>query len=295
MVYVLLSAIASALFASGYKGANLLETRRPAVNACMLLGAAALAAIFSVRDGGLRLSPPVIAWGAIAGGFVFLTTTAFFQVMRHGRLAIQWTVLNMSLAIPTLASVVVWGETPTPRLLVGMALAVLALVSMGIDKRRGVHAESGSTASADQDLPLPALLKWIGLVAAAFVTTGMVQVCNKAFVHEAGGGSHWAYIFVAQGVGGVLAAGYLGLRREWPRTKEILLGSAMAFGIVTATIFILKALEGLPGTVVFPLRTVLVTVFTAVLSVGLWRERLRWPGFLGIAIAIAAVYCLGAG
>ena len=294
MIQILLSAIASALFASGYKGATLLNARRPAVNVVMLLGAAVLAAAFSAQEGGLRLSRPVVAWGVIAGGFAFLTTTAFFQVMRRGRLAIQWTVLNMSLAIPTLASVVVWGETPTPLLLLGMALALLALAFMGIDKRRGARGH-GVGPAADPDLPLPALLRWIGLVAFAFVTTGMVQVCNKAFVAETGGGSHWAYISVAQGVGGILAAGYLGLRREWPRLKEILLGSAMAFGIVAATIFLLKALESLPGTVVFPLRTAMVTILTAALSVGLWRERLRWPGVAGIALAVAAVYCLGTG
>jgi drug/metabolite transporter (DMT)-like permease len=260
----------------------------------MLLGAACLAAIFSVQEGGLHLTRPAVGWGVISGGFIFLTTTAFFQVMRHGRLAIQWTVLNMSLAIPTLASIVIWGEEPTPLLLLGMGLVVLALVFMGIDKRQSPRRDDVAPTAATELSP-PALLKWIGLVAFSFVTTGMVQVCNKAFVHETDGGSLWTYVFVGQMVGGILAAGYVGLRREWPRRTEMLLGSAMALGIVAAAIFMLKALEQLPGTVVFPLRTSLVTLLTAALSVGLWKERLHWPGVVGIAVAVAAVYCLGAG
>ena len=94
---------------------------------------------------------------------------------------------------------------------------------------------------------------------------------------------------------GVLASVHLGVRRDAPSRNDILVGFAMALGIIAAVGFLLKALAVLPGTVVFPLRTALVTVVATTLSLVVWGERLQWPGIAGVALAVAAVYCLGAG
>jgi multidrug transporter EmrE-like cation transporter len=100
---------------------------------------------------------------------------------------------------------------------------------------------------------------------------------------------------VCYATAGILAVGYLLAWRHRPRSVEWRLGGAMALGITLATILVLFALETLPGIIVFPARIVFVIVFTAGLSVLLWKESLQAPGVLGLITAAAAISCFGLG
>lgn len=294
MIYVILSGLASALFGSGYKLATVVRAQRVGVNACMLAIAAALSAVMAVTYEGARLPTATLVIGLCAGVCMFLTTTAFFQVMRYGRLAIQWTVLNMAVAIPTGVSIVVWDERPTLLLALGMVLTVAALILMGVD--RGQNLQQDTTASSfDPATGWTPRLKWLGLVAFAFVTTGLVQVCNKALVQYGVGEFKFTYTAVSFGSAGVLAAFYLLAHRVWPHRVDVWLGGGMAIGVTLATILMLYALETLPGIIVFPARIVFVIVFTTGISVLGWRERLHWQGALGLVTAAAAISCFGIG
>jgi multidrug transporter EmrE-like cation transporter len=294
MYLVLFSGLASALFGSGYKIATIIKARRAAVNASMMLCTAALAAVLARPEGGIHLDHPVAAFGATAGLCLFLTTTAFFQVMRYGRLAIQWTVINMAIALPTAVSIVFWGDRPTPLVMTGMVLTALALVLMGVDKGANVLQDDGggrfnpARGAGDR-------ARWFGLVVFSFFTTGLVQVCNKAAVHYHGAGSKMTYVFACHAVAGVLATGMLVFRRVVPRRRDVALGAFMALGLLAGMGFLLVALHRTPGIVVYPLRTVYAIVFTTVLSLTLWRERVHAPGVVGILVAVAAIYCLSRG
>ncbi len=294
MMFVVLSALASALFGSGYKLATMLNVSRPAVNVCMLLTGTLLTGTLTLSYEGLAFPRPAVIIGMLAGVALFLTTTAFFQVMRYGRLAIQWTVLNMSVAIPTGVSIVVWDERPTLLLALGMVLTVIALILMGIDRGKNVHTDPAAS-RFDPAQGWGPRLRWLGLVAFAFATTGLVQVCNKALIQAGAGDYKFTYTFLCYATAGLLAVGYLLAYRGQPRAVEWRLGAAMALGITLATILLLFALETLPGIVVFPARIVFVIVFTAGLSVLLWKESLQAPGVLGLITAAAAISCFGLG
>ena len=103
------------------------------------------------------------------------------------------------------------------------------------------------------------------------------------------------YVFVCHAVAGVLAVGLLAFRRVVPKRRDVTLGAFMSLGLVAALVFLLIALERTPGIIVYPLRTVYVIVFTTVLSLTLWRERVHASGVLGIFVAAAAIYCLSRG
>lgn len=294
MMYIVLSALASALFGSGYKVATILRAQRVGVNVCMLAVATVLSAVIALLYERAALTGTTVGIGASAGVCLFLTTTAFFQVMRYGRLAIQWTVLNMAVAIPTGVSIVVWNEQPTVLLGAGMVLTVIALVLMGIDRGQNLHQDTAES-SFNPALGRRANLKWLGLVAFAFMTTGLVQVCNKALIQYGAADAKFAYTGICFGVAGVLATVYMLSHGVRPRWVDAALGSGMGLGVTLATIFMLYALEVLPGIVVFPARIVFVIVFTTGLSVLFWHERVHWQGALGLVMAAVAISCFGVG
>ena len=69
--------------------------------------------------------------GSIAGMFGYIATVTFFLHMRRGQLTSSWTVINLSVGFPVIASMVIWREHPTPRQITGLLLMFTALLLFG--------------------------------------------------------------------------------------------------------------------------------------------------------------------
>jgi len=292
---VAVSAVAVTLFGCGYKVATIIKAQRSVVNAVMMVVSAGLAGIVVVARGELELISPASAFGCAAGISLYIATATFFQVMRYGRLSIQWTVISMSVAVPVVVAVVLWGERPTGLIVAGLTLAAIAMVLMGIDKGTTAHRDESSDHGYNPMKGAKQRSKWIILISIAFITTGLSQVCTKALIQYGLADCKSAYVFVCFAVAAMPAVAFLILCRVRPRLGDVVLGSFMAVCNILATWFLLCGLETMPAVVMFPLRSVVVIVLTTGLSVAVWRESIRWAGLLGICTAGAAICCLSYG
>lgn len=294
MFYLFLSAACVVAVGSGYKVATTMRLRRPVVGSIMLLAGGLILGVVGLWRGNLHFSMRQLALAVAAGVSLYLCTAAFFQVMRYGRLAIQWTVINMAVAVPTLFSITVWGERPTGLIWAGFVAAAAAMVFMGIDKGKTRHRDS-SHGGVDPRLGAMARLKWSLLIAVAFLGTGFVQVFHKAMVEDGVSAQFFGYLWVCMMSGGVLGALYLAYRRCRPSAREVGLGLYMAVSMTLAMGALLVALAALPAIVVLPLRSACAIVLTTLLSIVVWGERVQWPGMVGLGLAIVAICCLQAG
>jgi len=291
MHYIFLSACFGALFASGYKMTTIFRARRTAVNVCMLLVAGGVSGLVCIARHEFPASRAVLVLGGAGGVCLYMATASFFQVMRFGRLAIQWTVICMAVAIPAVASIIFWGERPTAVIVLGFGLAALAVVFMGIDKGKTAHTDDTGQ-RYNPLLGTGARLRWGLLIALAFVGTGLTQVCNKAVVQYVGPESMFPYLFLLHSVAGLLAVVQTARSRVRPSRVDVGLGVFMGGMSVAVTWSLLLGLSEVPAIVFYPLRSIHTILLTMAISLVVWKEKIRRPGLMGLAFAIAAIWCL---
>jgi drug/metabolite transporter (DMT)-like permease len=102
--------------------------------ASLLLGLAA-----SIRYSPLSLlAVPgrVLAIGAICGMCAGLAILNFQHAVRFGKFSTSWLLINLSMAVPTALSILIYREQVTPKRALSMTLTVAALVLLWIDRRQ---------------------------------------------------------------------------------------------------------------------------------------------------------------
>ncbi|NPV09336.1 MAG: DMT family transporter [Anaerolineae bacterium] len=252
--------------------------------------------------------PPVWVLGGVAGaafvsGF-FLNHRAVQQV----GLSVAQPIASLAVALPILASVVLWNERPTPAQVAAVLVVCPALVLLG-SANPGSQPPPAASQSRLQpgdrtgpgpagDTPLPGAVgggrrTW-GTLVALFLVQGAVMLAPKALEELGYGGYRWGYL----GVLFTVAAAGAGLR--WSRTREELtprlawLGVVFGTANVAATVLLLAALGSLPGIVVYPATSVGSMVLAGVVGITVWSERPGRRALAGMALAVPSVFLLSA-
>ncbi|MBI4634386.1 MAG: hypothetical protein HY742_10900 [Deltaproteobacteria bacterium] len=221
---------------------------------------------------------PVVSWGeaflgvvagaALGSAFYFLNSA-----IKLAGVGVAQSVGRLSVAIPVLASIVIWDEQPGLARGIGFALALVA-IPMLTQGRGMVGLERN---------------KWKPLVLfGSFVTIGIVGVAMKSFSRTlaAGEPAFLTLMFFTAAIGAqtvVLAKpGRL-------RVSDMLLGGALGLTNVISNYGIIHALATLPGTVVFPTVSAGAIVLTSVCAAIIWKERYTGTAILGMVIASIAL------
>ncbi|TVR63554.1 MAG: hypothetical protein EA422_09055 [Gemmatimonadales bacterium] len=257
-------------------------------------GAAVLAGLallpLDPPDGGLTPSPALLALGAGVGllfvaGFVLLG-----RAIREAGLSLATATMRLSVAIPFLASWLIWGEVPTPGQGAGLVLAGLAFLLISSPP----PAESPSPPPESPTRPLLASI----LLGLLFVVGGVVDTSFKLF--EEGFAEEnsralfllmvFAFAFVA---GGTLLLRDIRRGRPGPGGRDV--GWGVVLGLVNygSAAFMLAALREVPGTVAFPVNNVAVVLLALLLGMGFWREPTSRLQRGGLALAVVALLLFG--
>ena len=130
-VFLMLSVAFYTLFASSYKIAVRRNCNLQVVNVWIYVGSLATMAVYVLLKRQIVFNEAAFLMGIVSGVMVYFATLSFFYHMTRGQLSTSWTVISLSIAFPVLASILAWGEHPSPRQTVGMVLIVIALVLFG--------------------------------------------------------------------------------------------------------------------------------------------------------------------
>ena len=135
-VYAILALVAFAVLGVSYKLSDMLRCDKSQANFFLFLfgGGFMLAWVLIGR-------PPPITWNSIGFGIslglaIFMSVVLFRRAMALGRLSISWTIINLALIAPVIASITVWHETPGLRHYLGFGLTLAAIILLGIDMGR---------------------------------------------------------------------------------------------------------------------------------------------------------------
>ncbi|MCC7500069.1 MAG: hypothetical protein IT160_20985 [Bryobacterales bacterium] len=138
--FLILATVAFGTLGILHKVADFRQCRAQAVNLFVFLGAAvAMGGAVAVTSGSAmaaRVSPAAIGMALLCGLLASLATLNFQHGIRHGRISTSWLVINLSTALPTVLSIVMYKELVSVRRACGLLLAVAALVILWLDRRR---------------------------------------------------------------------------------------------------------------------------------------------------------------
>ena len=266
---------------------------------------------------GLVFSPTLIGLGVGTGALLIAGFFVLSVATDVAGMSLAIGVMRVSVVIPFLVSWLVWNETPTLGQGIGLVLASgaffmiarkeseLAPVPAGVGAEVGAEPDSPSSALPDPSAVTDAVStaveetdpKVFGVLALTFLSGGAVDVTMKTFEEVYGAdSSRVLFLLLAFGIAfliGLVVVLWRGLRKEiWPDRRTILWGVILGVINYGSLEFILRAIEQLPGTVVFPLNNIAIVVLAAVLGVYVWDERLSTTNRVGLGLAVVALVLL---
>ena len=120
--------------------------------AALLVGAGYSVFIY-IQPTGPSIPPVVVLVAAVCGAFASVAILCFQAGLRHGEIATSWLIINLSTALPTALSIVIYKEEVGVRRGISLILASLALVMLWQDwkKQRMVRTTSVPRGSPKYD------------------------------------------------------------------------------------------------------------------------------------------------
>lgn len=127
------------LFSYGVLGIchKLAERRgcRPQPLAAVLMFSAFLGMnVFVLLGTGYAIPSKALSTALVCGSIALCALWAFQEGLKHGKIATSWLIINLSAAIPTVASILVYNEPVSLKKLGILGLIVVAIILVWLDR-----------------------------------------------------------------------------------------------------------------------------------------------------------------
>jgi drug/metabolite transporter (DMT)-like permease len=234
----------------------------------------------------LRL--PFLDWqllglGVIGAVAYVITLAAYLIASREKNIAANWTIVNLSVVVPILLSIVWFGDRFSLTKSIGIILTVLSIVLIG-------------RASSHTPTPRKTSKRWFMCIALAFLLNGVLVILFR-FVPEREGALFTAYFY---GISFLFVAPYkLLVDRQWKPAKGLIsVSSAGALAHWMGIMLTIAALAHIgrvskeTGVIVYPITNGLVIPVGVVLGVMILKQRVDRRTAVGVALGALALVCL---
>lgn len=246
----------------------------PVVVSANYLVLSLLLACYCLSRGDLSIDGRTALVGLITGTIFIASMLTMTRALALVKASAVLTAFRMAIVVPTVASALLWGEAITAWQMVGIALAIVALVCMTRGASDLLHLGSG---------------KSLGLVLSVFCLQGTSMSCLRWVQYAGLGGDQAKFLMVTGVVAGLWGALFLLANRRRPKRGELAAGTGIGVYNLVALSVILTTLSQVPGTVFFPLMGCIVVVLDNLAARFLWQEALPRTTLAGIGIAIVAM------
>ena len=119
-----------------HKVADFQKCRPSAINAYLFFWACLFITIYTLFLGSSLKTPREVTGVAIFCGLCASVAILSFQIgVRHGNISTSWLVINLSTAVPTVLSIVIYREEVGLRRAVALIAIVLSLIFLWKDKQ----------------------------------------------------------------------------------------------------------------------------------------------------------------
>jgi drug/metabolite transporter (DMT)-like permease len=278
MIYLILAVICSSSLALILKAGNVKKSNTAVLINANYLTASILSLVFIFYEGAFRLSLTAFLF-ALFLGYVFAATFFIYsKAVGLAGTALATVSARLSVLIPVLFSIILYGESPTVKMLFGFIVALLTLYLFYLSLKN----HNGKTNSSGSYVTLLLLLLGIG-----FVDFSM-KIFERNFPAEEKGSFVFTIFFTAF----IYTLAHIVVKKIKFEKSTYKLGLLLGLPNVLAIHFVLAALSELPAIIVFPIQNIGVIVFTAVMAYIIWKERLNKFGIAAIITGIISILLL---
>jgi len=274
MLFLVLAVLSSVTVAASIKVSENAGRNRISVALINYCIAAVVMFILWLLHGAVSVSGITVVCGVYAGiTWVVALVLMMYAIQRIG-IAISSAVVRMAVLLPTILSIVIWFEIPSTLQICGIALAAISILLLSLKVVR--H---------ENKFHLPDVIMVLGV----WVTSGAAQLASKLYAELCPAREKDGYLVILFIV--AFGVAWIWLRITGRTVEKKDLGYGVAVGVPNALsgLFLVSALQVLPGILVYPATAAAGVLLTVILGIALWREKLGIKGALGIAAAIIAL------
>lgn len=276
MIYLLLALLCSATITVCMRLSEKYRQNPISMLAVNYLVCSLLAVAFSgqwtlfPKDAGL---PTTLLLGGICG-VLFLSSFMLLQwnVSRNG-VALPATFMKLGVLVPTLLSALVFGEELTLLRILGVIVAVAAILLMQ-DK---AQKEAGGS--------------MLGLIA-LLLSGGLSDFMSKLYEELGAPNLKDQFLLYTFLVALILSVVLCLIRKETLRWQDVLFGVLLSVPNYLSTRFLLLSLNHLPAVVVFPSFSAGTIVLATLAGILLFKEKLTTRKGLALVVILAALVLL---
>ena len=222
----------------------------------------------------LSFTGPVLLVGGATGFSFIISMLVMTHALERAQVGIVLTSFRLSILVPIVYGIFVWGETAAALQYLGIALALLSLVLM---TRRPAAAQAPG---ADNSL-------W--LILAIFGLQGISHCCLR-WVHYADLDPLRMHVLCITALtAGLLGALFVAFHRQWPTTRELTMGMGIGLFNLVALGASLTALSHFQGTLFFPINGSAVVILDNLCAQYIWREAFSRTGLVGVALGVVSI------
>jgi drug/metabolite transporter (DMT)-like permease len=233
---------------------------------------------------------PSVAFGMLQGVQYGVTIVGIYFLLTRLGVGVTFTLIRLSVIVPTLVSVAVFGERASAAALAGVGLMLLSIPLVTVRRERRAPAVA------------TAWWVWPGLLA-LLLFTGAGLTAAKAFDELSTPDHRPAFLLATFATAVAVALVTFALRRRlqpsvlplrelWSGRRRALVapltnGLVMGAANLAQLAFFVLALRVVPGTVAFPIHTSVAVLLTTAAGALFWRERHGVVALAGVAMALA--------
>lgn len=232
----------------------------------------------SLNDERIRPEIIYVDWfmAAIGLGILFIT---IFNVMaltaQKNGLSVASVASKMSVIIPVLFGIIIYGESAGLQKIIGIVLALTAVFLASIKPKSDVVLT--------KSIYLPILL---------FLGSGIIDTSINHFAPNGNKALFLAVIFGISGIIGLLILSYKSLvLKHYFTTKSIPFGIVLGIINYASIHYILKALrvDGFESSSVFTINNVAIVAVSTLVGLFLFKERISEKNWFGILLALISI------
>ena len=278
MLFLLLATLASAGNALTMKFAGSRSNNAWALLLFNYLTATALSALSAMR---LGLVPPGVAphaWAlGLVTGVLFVATFALLQLnVRLNGATVSSSLTRLGAVIPLALSIVLFGESPTPSGLLGIAAAVAATTLLAVPQKEMRVADASSASTRRLLVPM-------------VVTGGLADTMPKIFEAVSNPAHEEAFILATFATACAICFVMLLRVHERPARVDVTCGTMLGFFNFFSTDLMLRALLDLPAYVVYTGFSMGVVLVVYAANVLVMHEALTRRDHLALTFVILAL------
>ncbi len=282
LLAIIISGFAGGIFSFGYKAIVQLKQRTGPFIFLYGLTYTIFAAVGILLIGGVSADPIVWLFGVSHGVIMCMAILFYIRIIGKIRLSISWTIIQFSIFIPLVTSLLFFEKHLSPLSVGGTVLMLVAIIIFSFGKKEHSSKPEG---------PPITLASWL-LLFLSSLFSGMALTIPMVYM-KAATASQPLYLIFASGVGTLLCSLLFIRKEDWKYMKGdwkvVGVPSTMSLLQIMSWAFLMVGLLDLDGAVAYSLKGFIGLLCVYTVSFSFFRETVTRIEKIGILVSLGAI------